>query len=935
MDNFRGSTWAIWDLHIHTPKSIVNCYGGDTPEIWERFIHSLENLPPDVKVIGINDYYFIDGFEQVMKYKMEQGRLANIKKVFPILEFRIDTFATASESKFQKVNLHILFNINDDDWKNEIKTIRDEFISLIPITKLPEHATKMLSKQNLTDCSPDKSLQSGLENLIPSTDKVFELLGSNKWRHRTFTFLGFSEWNNLEKGKALKLFKNHLYDRANAFFTASIEDNLQKKQQVIEKFGDKILLHSMDIHDFECLSIDNYKCLTWIKADYTFEGLKQILFEPKERVKIQSNNPYLSETKTNVIDTVGIKNQTDWFEDKELPLNPGLVAIIGEKGAGKTALLDMIAIANREGIYEQDMKNPCSFYNRACNLIQDAVVEVKYAGTEQVSSFPLRGKYIKSSSDKHAKVRYLSLKELENYCDNNATLQGFIKDIIHSKSEDILNFDNDAKEIIKQINIINNSISNLESENDKIDEITNAINNKQSELDTHILNEPKITTVLTAEQEKYYKNLLIAEQNISKKLKQINAVKNDISDFYAWIEMEINNIKVNFEANLISKANSYQEIGEILRNKIGISINLEGIDYLNEYTEMQSIKEATLINALKNVEKNMKPLKDLHTSIEEEQKALKNWLSKKSELESELKNLQFEREKIEKNNSQIQELTRLRRKYYEQLINIKAKQKRKYEELKNQFEGEENIKFEVKIIFNKEKFLERENDLINHISGNSQSVIIGNLESKIINPIVEFLNKNEYEKIINIFDDIDNNFIADVFGNVKNRSNLLKKIFSMKDFYDWIFDDYYEVNYFIKYKEKLLEALSPGQKGLVLMKVFLKLDNSSKPLLIDQPEDNLDNKSVYYDLVEDIKEIKKKRQIIIATHNPNLVVNTDSEQVIVAKFEENSTEGVPRITYIGGSLENIKIRKLVCDILEGGDVAFMKREQRYSVLRSV
>jgi len=297
--------------------------------------------------------------------------------------------------------------------------------------------------------------------------------------------------------------------------------------------------------------------------------------------------------------------------------------------------------------------------------------------------------------------------------------------------------------------------------------------------------------------------------------------------------------------------------------------------------------------------------------------------------------LQFEREKIEKNNSQIQELTRLRRKYYEQLINIKAKQKRKYEELKNQFEGEENIKFEVKIIFNKEKFLERENDLINHISGNSQSVIIGNLESKIINPIVEFLNKNEYEKIINIFDGIDNNFIADVFGNVKNRSNLLKKIFSMKDFYDWIFDDYYEVNYFIKYKEKLLEALSPGQKGLVLMKVFLKLDNSSKPLLIDQPEDNLDNKSVYYDLVEDIKEIKKKRQIIIATHNPNLVVNTDSEQVIVAKFEENSTEGVPRITYIGGSLENIKIRKLVCDILEGGDVAFMKREQRYSVLRSV
>ena len=74
----------------------------------------------DVKVIGINDYYFIDGFEKVMDYKMNKGRLRNIEKIFPVLEFRIDTFASAGETQFQKVNYHILFNIDDMNWKKEI-----------------------------------------------------------------------------------------------------------------------------------------------------------------------------------------------------------------------------------------------------------------------------------------------------------------------------------------------------------------------------------------------------------------------------------------------------------------------------------------------------------------------------------------------------------------------------------------------------------------------------------------------------------------------------------------------------------------------------------------------------------------------------------------------------------------------------------------------
>ena len=108
----RGSEWRKWDLHIHTPLSICQEYGGDKEDVWEKFIASLEQLPPDVKVIGITDYYFIDGYEKVMEYK-SKGRLSNISKIFPILEFRIDTFGSGNENNLQKINLHILFDLNE------------------------------------------------------------------------------------------------------------------------------------------------------------------------------------------------------------------------------------------------------------------------------------------------------------------------------------------------------------------------------------------------------------------------------------------------------------------------------------------------------------------------------------------------------------------------------------------------------------------------------------------------------------------------------------------------------------------------------------------------------------------------------------------------------------------------------------------------------
>ena len=93
----RGSEWRKWDLHIHTPSSICQGYGNNQKN-WDKFINALENLPDEVKVIGITDYYFIDGYEKVMQYKLNNDKLKNIDKIFPVLEFRIDTFGSGNEN---------------------------------------------------------------------------------------------------------------------------------------------------------------------------------------------------------------------------------------------------------------------------------------------------------------------------------------------------------------------------------------------------------------------------------------------------------------------------------------------------------------------------------------------------------------------------------------------------------------------------------------------------------------------------------------------------------------------------------------------------------------------------------------------------------------------------------------------------------------------
>jgi hypothetical protein len=154
-----------------------------------------------------------------------------------------------------------------------------------------------------------------------------------------------------------------------------------------------------------------------------------------------------------------------------------------------------------------------------------------------------------------------------------------------------------------------------------------------------------------------------------------------------------------------------------------------------------------------------------------------------------------------------------------------------------------------------------------------------------------------------------------------------------KQFAQWLFGtDHIAVRYEIAYDGVDIRKLSPGTRGIVLLLLYLALDDGDdRPLIIDQPEENLDPKSVFDELVSLFIAAKAKRQVIMVTHNANLVINTDADQIIIADCGAHQSGGLPPITYTAGGLEDEPIRKAVCDILEGGEEAFRERARRMRV----
>lgn len=155
----------------------------------------------------------------------------------------------------------------------------------------------------------------------------------------------------------------------------------------------------------------------------------------------------------------------------------------------------------------------------------------------------------------------------------------------------------------------------------------------------------------------------------------------------------------------------------------------------------------------------------------------------------------------------------------------------------------------------------------------------------------------------------------------------LRKSVDIRALYDFLWGfSYLEPEYSLKLDGKDLSHLSPGERGTLLLVFYLLVDKSNKPIIVDQPEENLDSETVYRLLIPVIKEVKKRRQIIMVTHSPNIAVVCDAEQIIHARIDRADGNNV---IYTMGAIESPTLNRYLVDVLEGTRPAFENREAKY------
>ena len=922
----RGSVWRKCDLHVHTPASFHHEFKFLNEEekekyqnnIWEKYIDELEKIS-DVSVIGITDYFTIEGYRKVLEYK-ENGRLQKFELILPNIEFRLDKFVAD-----RRLNYHVIFSDEVEADKIEKEFLEELHIKTHtgeerPLTKKNIEEIGKSLKEHQEDFRSKSDFIVGCENITISLDEIIRVL-KNKgsiFAGKYLLVLAEEGWGSINWAGQDHLTRKEILVQSHAIFSSNTNTRdwaLGKKHQnpkkYIEEFGSlKPCIHGSDAHSFERLCKPDEDRFCWIKADLSFEGLKHIVYEPEERIRIQPESP---EYRKNIytLDSIKISNSqiSDELsiEEQKIPLNRNLVALTGGKGDGKTALLDLMANCFEDRC-KRAGEDRNSFVQRIEDQKRDLEVGIGFIG-EEVEKFSKE--LIEEEFFRDSKITYLPQGKIEEYSGDRQKLDKKIEEIIFSNKEVIdkgykQEFDRLRDEIgqfAKEIDEINREIYELEEETKK--EVISKIESKKGIKDGELKNKKDELRKLTEGM----------EDGIREKIAKLKEEERELRvkhSKFEGIKTKLEEFKSDFEEFLDA---SNKTINDLNREFSELMVNLT-IPQLDFKPQLDVIKKALELipqkikYTTKQIEEKEKQLSQLSGVEKTHAELLKEIQSIKTDIESlgkQLEELNAKREKIESLESE-------RRKKYQALLSRYLEWKEYYEEVigafsKGKSEIMGGIDFESSIYFDKGRFVELGSDILDQrrITINEIEKYAGELETIISGSTQDILTIRLEEFIQKIFE----------------KKELLKETRTNYDFYNWIFGNYFSLSTKILFKGRPMDKLSIGQKGTVLLKLFLA--EGDYPLIVDQPEESLDNKFIYDELVGAFRETKKKRQVIIATNNANLVVNTDAEQIIVAEFENN------RISYKLGSLENLEMRKDIMPILEGGKEAFRKREEKYGM----
>jgi len=1014
IDNYpRGSEWRKWDLHVHSPNS--HGYSGT----WKGFYTQLQNTNCDV--IGINDYCCISGYETV-KEKIKKGELnLNNKRILPVVEFRMRDILKNKHTRQSGVNInfHIIFSdeIDIEAIKTFIKSIKNKG-QLIgnkynDSKYLKEKVKVYFEEQIINELKDnidfkDKFLiwlpydeYGGIDEIDPKSDdwikgefiRKADVLGSSNKKQ-----IDFFLWESPLKKDSTPKYSND-----------NFKEWFGKKKPCIKGSDSHNCNYPIGkLKDNQSNSINKF---CWIKADPTFEGLKQIIYEPDERVSINEQPDLfqrVKENKTKFIKSLDINqvegykgNKGVWFKNISIPINSGMVAIIGNKGSGKSALTDILSLCGNSYRY---IDNDFSFLTRERFLKHELAKNFKakliWEDNETIQ------KNLSDGIDKNApeRVRYLPQKYFEKLT-NDLEYYKFeetLKDIVfyHLPNEQKFN-KNTFKELIdfKEENInkkIKNKSEDLQMLNKNLLELDRK---KHPDYKKQLDSELKLKEIELKEHEKNKPNQVLdpsEDESLPREQKEKHKALNNLNEKLVLLENKIkekgkdrdklilekenlDKVKNNSEALQITINKYIDENQEILKKStlsitdiLEYRINIDLIeteieknnseirklkDLLMISVEIEEIEDLTRKEELKKISLILKmegisdKIEKLNNELSEPQKKyqkyiqdLKKWNNNNDKIignENAFNTIKWLKKEIKFVTDKLEnEINNLRNRQIEKSLAIyllKEEIVDLYENFKKYIDGVINnykeylIDYEISIEANFKIDQEFCDELLSYINQNKKGTFYGieegrNILKKIVNDTNFNINKNIENFLNKIIEFLD-------FDQRKQQKKEKRFLYDqidenkLSEFYDYLFSlKYLKPTYELKLSNKKISLLSPGEKGALLIIFYLLLDKDNIPLIIDQPEENLDNESIFNILKHFLKETKKKRQLIIVTHNPNLAIVGDAEQIIYVKIDKNKNN---EFTFESGAIENPNINKHASDILEGTIKAFDIRRLKY------
>jgi hypothetical protein len=985
----RGSEWRRWEPHIHAPGTAMNNqFSG--PDAWHDYLTALEQATPIIEAIAVTDYYVTETYEEVLRQKAA-GRLPAIKLIFPNVELRLDV-ATARGGF---VNLHMFVSPEDPEHVEQLRRL----LSRLRFGVMQDHfdctradLIRLGKKADPTISDERAALAYGANQFKVNFQQLREVLSGSGWAKNNILIAvagGATDGTSGVREAADQTIRREIEGFAHMIFAGSPAQrefwlglrDLGPEEIRARYGGLKPCLHGSDAHRLNDVASPFGDRFSWIKGGLEFDSLRQACIDPGGRAHV-GEEPPASATPSQVISEIQVLD-APWMTTPVIPLNPGLVAIIGARGSGKTALADMIAAgcdAISDEAWNADAWANPSFLVRARPLVGDGKVKVSWAAGEPTVR-ALDGSDANGAFS-YERVRYLSQQFVEELCSSSGLTDGLLREIerviFEAHPDDARDGTLDFTELLEHRSSRHRLARDREAE--AVSQISERIGTELEKekliatYESQVAQKKKLVAAYTADRAKLvsagsekraqrHTELAGAANQVRAKLRQFAGQRQT----FLAMQDEVTDLRRNQAPEALRQAQARhphsgmskeQWIAFLLDYKGPVDTDLVGyvrwVDgkigelkgtppppgdpnspYFADETDLNTLSQAVL-------EAEMARLEKLVSADKETQR---RYTALSGNIATETAALQTLTEKLDDAKGardRARELQTQREEAYGRAFDALVAEQSVLEELYAPLMARlaaasgtlKKLSFSVARVANVGQWASEAEDGLIDLRKAGAFRGKGTLLQKANEVLKTAWETGDSAAVIAAMAEFRQLYQKDLLDHspVARTDQAEFRAWS-KRFAQWLFStDHIAIRYGIDYDGVDIRKLSPGTRGIVLLLLYLALDdNDNRPLVIDQPEENLDPKSVFDELVHLFVEAKAHRQVIMVTHNANLVINTDADQIIIAEAGPHPHGALPPISYRSGGLENAEIRKAVCDILEGGEGAFQERARRLRV----